>query len=857
MVDLVDDRKVLTHLLDKVLVLDEDAPIVLTLKKAGVQRASDFVSLQLTPDTPLKYDRPAEGSNKVKKNVPLLVAETRQIMGLEEYIRYYAKNVFHKVYESIDDWEKLTAKDFVLFRINIAPTLPPDVAPSAAPTQPPPVTNDPLKDWKKGIKRDMSIFKELKRVKDWDQWDTQFRADVATQGLSRVLDNTFVPKTYEDRTLFQQQQYYLYAVFVRVLKTDKGKAIVRKYKSTFDAQSIYKDLQEYATNSTQAVIDSNTLLQYITTARIDDGSWNGMTEQFVLHWMEQVRLYEDLVDPDATLVDAVKLTLIPNAVRGHPKLSGVHNVAIQLASHTGQRVDYDQYSDLLLSECAQVDSAFAQSSPKTSKRSVYMSDLSINDGEVDALHDDGEACNIDSDPVTLMANAHRCRMLSANHVLMVLDQWKGLSPEGQKTWDQLSEEDKAIILKKSTTGSSKPTRPFNKRTPTSQKANVHDTSVYDFIVANSHLLDYGETTGDTEADTTADDNEVDDSHDNDAQTLHAFLVSRGDNSSPADIRNMLSTLSKHMPAKQTKDRQANAHVTYMVDKHHMDKPGSLIDRGANGGVAGADVRVFATTDHAVNVQGISEHQVTDLKIVSAGGIVQTQKGPVIAIFNQYAHIGTGKTIHSSIQLEEFGLKVNEKSVQVPGGLQRIETPDGYVHPIRIKDGLPYVALRPYTDEEWKTLPHVHWTRDSDWDPAIFDHEFDDNDEWYDAVMNQGNLFDDVGNYRHRQGVVAAEHISAPTDSLQSYVDEGTVVDICVTHLHRIEVNESQLHYQAHQVKPGEHDWETLCRFFGWASAELIEKTFLATTQMGRLSNAIHLKKQYRSPNPADLECPLP
>ena len=226
-------------------------------------------------------------------------------------------------------------------------------------------------------------------------------------------------------------------------------------------------------------------------------------------------------------------------------------------------------------------------------------------------------------------------------------------------------------------------------------------------------------------------------------------MSRGDNSSPADIRNMLSTSSKRAPTRQSKDRQANAHVTYMVDKHHMDKPGSLIDRGANGGVA-ADVRVFATTDRAVNVQGISEHQVTDLKIVSAGGVVQTQKGPVIAIFNQYAHIGTGKTIHSSIQLEEFGLKVNEKSVQVPGGLQRIETPDGYVHPIRIKDGLPYVALRPYTDEEWDTLPHVHWTRDSDWDPAIFDHEFDDDEEWYDTVMDQGDLFDNVGDYHHRK-----------------------------------------------------------------------------------------------------------
>ena len=117
-------------------------------------------------------------------------------------------------------------------------------------------------------------------------------------------------------------------------------------------------------------------------------------------------------------------------------------------------------------------------------------------------------------------------------------------------------------------------------------------------------------------------------------------------------------------------------------------------------------------------------------------------------------------------------------------------------------------------------------------------------------MDQVDLFDNVGDYHHRKGVVAAEHISAPTDRLQGYVDEGTVVDICVTHSHRIEVNESQLHYQARQVKPGERDWETLRRFFGWASAEHVERTFSATTQMGRLSNVIHLKKQYRSPNPA-------
>ena len=190
------------------------------------------------------------------------------------------------------------------------------------------------------------------------------------------------------------------------------------------------------------------------------------------------------------------------------------------------------------------------------------------------------------------------------------------------------------------------------------------------------------------------------------------------NSSPADIRNLLSMSSKRAPSQPLKDHQANAHIIYTIDKHHTDKPRSLIDRGANGGVAGADFHVIASTHRAVNVQGISEHQVTNLKIETT--VVQMQKGLVIVIFNQYVHIGMGKTIHSSVQLEEFGLEVNERSVCVPGGLQHIKMPGGYVLPIWIKDGLLYVALCSYTDDEWEMLPHIHWTRDSDWDPAILD-----------------------------------------------------------------------------------------------------------------------------------------
>ena len=141
--------------------------------------------------------------------------------------------------------------------------------------------------------------------------------------------------------------------------------------------------------------------------------------------MEQVQLYEELADISTALSDSMKLTLLTNAICGHTKLSGVHNVAIQLASHFGQAVDFTKYSELLLSECGQVDSALTHSPPPpppSGKWSVYFMDLTIDDGEEDAHHQLSSAdevdYTIDSDPATPMANAHKCCEVSANHVLM-------------------------------------------------------------------------------------------------------------------------------------------------------------------------------------------------------------------------------------------------------------------------------------------------------------------------------------------------------------------------------------------------------------------------------------------------------
>ena len=69
----------------------------------------------------------------------------------------------------------------------------------------------------------------------------------------------------------------------------------------------------------------------------------------------------------------------------------------------------------------------------------------------------------------------------------------------------------------------------------------------------------------------------------------------------------------------------------------------------------------------------------------------------------------------------FGHDVNDKSVKLPDGTgkQRIITPEGYIIPLDIVDGLPYMKMTKTTQEDRK-LPHIILTSDMEWDPRCLD-----------------------------------------------------------------------------------------------------------------------------------------
>ena len=116
----------------------------------------------------------------------------------------------------------------------------------------------------------------------------------------------------------------------------------------------------------------------------------------------------------------------------------------------------------------------------------------------------------------------------------------------------------------------------------------------------------------------------------------------------------------------TPERSINHHFTYHVAQASQAKHGSLVDRGANGGLAGSHVRILSRSSRKFTVTGIDSHELQGLDVVQCAALVETNNGIVNLIMNEYACYGKGHAIHSSGQIEWFKHSVDDRSVQVGG-----------------------------------------------------------------------------------------------------------------------------------------------------------------------------------------------
>ena len=176
-----------------------------------------------------------------------------------------------------------------------------------------------LTNIKKGIKRDASAYPIFKNERYYNTFIRHFKATAKAQGLNSLMDPNFTPGSDEhEQQLFQEQQDFLYSVLISSLKTEFSEALVKDHEG--DAQLIFELLHEHHTgNSQYSRAEINRITKYLTNIKLDD-TWRGTNESFLMHYNDQLRLLDSLVDSGEKSPDNARDTFLESAIESVPDL---------------------------------------------------------------------------------------------------------------------------------------------------------------------------------------------------------------------------------------------------------------------------------------------------------------------------------------------------------------------------------------------------------------------------------------------------------------------------------------------------------------------------------------------------------
>jgi hypothetical protein len=249
-----------------------------------------------------------------------------------------------------------------------------------------------------------------------------------------VFNPKFRPASGEPRQLFKEQQKFVYSVFVVILLTDTGKALVREHESDYDAQAIFEKLLESAENSTASRIASTDFLRYLTTIQLGSGVWKGTTKGFLLHWVDKHRQFGNLMDSGSPFDEATRLIMLQNATDAIPEFKALRTQTMVTMQGNQRPLNYEEYFALMISTAEAYDSQRAQ--PVTHRRMA-----NLHNFEYGTNYEDEEPHDIDTDIPTLLVHLARTR-----ESLVPSDRYAKMSIEGREIWNKIPENDRVMIL---------------------------------------------------------------------------------------------------------------------------------------------------------------------------------------------------------------------------------------------------------------------------------------------------------------------------------------------------------------------------------------------------------------------------
>ena len=192
---------------------------------------------------------------------------------------------------------------------------------------------------------------------------------------------------------------------------------------------------------------------------------------------------------------------------------------------------------------------------------------------------------------------------------------------------------------------------------------------------------------------------------------------------------------------------------------------------------------------------IDDHELTGLDVLTAAALLNTQKGPLIGNFHEYAHLGKGRSIHAAGQMEWFSCKVHDRSKV-------------WELPKEMKPLMDMCSCSPL-NRDWfictpsgfllmMTLSNTLFTSLDIWDASVLDHVItpaflDEINHEADDSLLQDSILDEFGDLQQ----LVALHLGVLCDSSPTETGEHT------------------FHANLPESNPAEQDWKSLWPYFGW------------------------------------------
>jgi hypothetical protein len=160
---------------------------------------------------------------------------------------------------------------------------------------------------------------------------------------------------------------------------------------------------------------------------------------FILHYQEQIRLYDRLQPPNEQTSDHAKMIYLQNAVYAIEELRSVQTTGSQLALANGTVPTYKDYEALIKSAASTYDQAHAPAKHQPT-RSAKRTD--IWDANITKSFHEAYEFGFDIDTPTDIVQAH----MHDQSGVIPKEMFGQLSPESWKAWSQLSNDVRVDIL---------------------------------------------------------------------------------------------------------------------------------------------------------------------------------------------------------------------------------------------------------------------------------------------------------------------------------------------------------------------------------------------------------------------------